>query len=154
MADDWWYNKKSTAGKNVNHHCKREHEKQSPFFQPEDPMVSASPKKANMGALNSVTPTRFTKPVTPTSGIKIKRKLVTIQLSMTLQVAQILLKNTLSKAEDQSKTTLCAWAQFCSKTWGDSLVWNQCCNLSGGVALIVWFTTNGMCAKWAQFNEE
>ena len=22
-----------------------------------------------------------------------------------------------------------------------------CCNLSGGVALIVWFTTNGMCAK-------
>ena len=26
------------------------------------------------------------------------------------------------------------------KTW-------FCCNLSGGVALIVWFTTNGMCAK-------
>jgi len=25
-------------------------------------------------------------------------------------------------------------------------VWN-CCNLSGGVALIVWFTTNGMCVK-------
>ena len=24
---------------------------------------------------------------------------------------------------------------------------NYCCNLSGGVALIVWFTTNGMCAK-------
>ena len=24
---------------------------------------------------------------------------------------------------------------------------NHCCNLSGGVALIVWFTTNGMCAK-------
>ena len=23
----------------------------------------------------------------------------------------------------------------------------NCCNLSGGVALIVWFTTNGMCAK-------
>ena len=23
----------------------------------------------------------------------------------------------------------------------------QCCNLSGGVALIVWFTTNGMCVK-------
>jgi len=23
----------------------------------------------------------------------------------------------------------------------------QCCNLSGGVALIVWFSTNGMCAK-------
>ena len=22
-----------------------------------------------------------------------------------------------------------------------------CCNLSSGVALIVWFTTNGMCAK-------
>jgi len=22
-----------------------------------------------------------------------------------------------------------------------------CCNLSGGVALIVWFTTNGMCVK-------
>jgi len=25
-------------------------------------------------------------------------------------------------------------------------VW-YCCNLSGGVVLIVWFTTNGMCAK-------
>jgi len=24
---------------------------------------------------------------------------------------------------------------------------NYCCNLSGSVALIVWFTTNGMCAK-------
>jgi len=23
----------------------------------------------------------------------------------------------------------------------------QCCNLSGSVALIVWFTTNGMCVK-------
>ena len=23
----------------------------------------------------------------------------------------------------------------------------RCCNLSGGVALVVWFTTNGMCAK-------
>ena len=25
--------------------------------------------------------------------------------------------------------------------------YDRCCNLSGGVALIVWFTTNGMCAK-------
>jgi len=25
--------------------------------------------------------------------------------------------------------------------------WCYCCKLSGGVALIVWFTTNGMCAK-------
>jgi len=25
--------------------------------------------------------------------------------------------------------------------------WGCCCNLSGGVALIVWFTTNGMCVK-------
>ena len=25
--------------------------------------------------------------------------------------------------------------------------WRNCCNPSGGVALIVWFTTNGMCAK-------
>jgi len=25
--------------------------------------------------------------------------------------------------------------------------WKKCCNLSGGVALNVWFTTNGMCAK-------
>jgi len=29
-----------------------------------------------------------------------------------------------------------------------SVSWDwYCCNLSGGVALIVWFTTNGMCAK-------
>ena len=28
-----------------------------------------------------------------------------------------------------------------------SVVLRQCCNLSGGVALIVWFTTNGLCAK-------
>jgi len=26
-------------------------------------------------------------------------------------------------------------------------LWYCCCNLSGGVALIVWFTTNGMCVK-------
>jgi len=25
--------------------------------------------------------------------------------------------------------------------------WTPSCNLSGGAALIVWFTTNGMCAK-------
>ena len=28
-----------------------------------------------------------------------------------------------------------------------SASWCYCCNLSGGVALIVWFTTNGMCAQ-------
>ena len=27
------------------------------------------------------------------------------------------------------------------------LLTSPCCNLSGGVALIVWFTTNGMCVK-------
>ena len=30
---------------------------------------------------------------------------------------------------------------------GTGIQRSQCCNLSGGVALIVWFTTNGMCAK-------
>jgi len=31
--------------------------------------------------------------------------------------------------------------------WYLSLIVRVYCNLSGGVALIVWFTTNGMCAK-------
>ena len=34
-------------------------------------------------------------------------------------------------------------AKFIRFSWSK----RYCCNLSGGVALIVWFTTNGMCAK-------
>jgi len=33
---------------------------------------------------------------------------------------------------------LWVWSSICAM---------RCCNLSGGVALIVWFTTNGMCVK-------
>ena len=34
-------------------------------------------------------------------------------------------------------------------TFGTTMLFSPlyCCNLSGGVALIVWFTTNGMCVK-------
>jgi len=32
-------------------------------------------------------------------------------------------------------------------TMGNGTTNGWCCNLSGGVALNVWFTTNGMCAK-------
>jgi len=31
--------------------------------------------------------------------------------------------------------------------WFSGQLHQECCNLSGGVALIVWFTTNGMCVK-------
>jgi len=31
--------------------------------------------------------------------------------------------------------------------WRVQFAQRWCCNLTGGVALIVWFTTNGMCAK-------
>jgi len=38
------------------------------------------------------------------------------------------------------------WAK-CAATFTYKLGSVYCCNLSGGVALIVWFTTNGMCVK-------
>jgi len=38
------------------------------------------------------------------------------------------------------------WGPQPADIFGGRSKW-LCCNLSGGVALIVWFTTNGMCAK-------
>jgi len=45
-----------------------------------------------------------------------------------------------SKKSDSNLKNLIFWYFFKS-------LYFYCCNLSGGVALIVWFTTNGMCAK-------
>jgi len=41
------------------------------------------------------------------------------------------------------QTSNCKWAA----ALGISVILVYCCNLSGGVALIVWFTANGMCVK-------
>jgi len=48
----------------------------------------------------------------------------------------------------------CMLGSMCKKKTDKTILpgiislWSQyCCNLSGGVALIVWFTMNGMCAK-------
>ena len=44
-------------------------------------------------------------------------------------------------------TQIMEWAQACKKGVYLTFVTWYCCNLSGGVALIVWFTTNRMCGK-------
>ena len=48
------------------------------------------------------------------------------------------------RGSQQQLISLQVWL---SVTFSDRYWIAYCCNLSGGFALIVWFTTNGMCAK-------